>query len=213
MTDSRANKYVVVHILHAPSPDAPAGGEEDASATYAHRASTILQSHQRGHPLVRIGHVGRLSVDDGPLWVVNQGRGGYGNGNGDEQLAASPQEVTTVFLFVLSCSADGSIDRSVRKVARKLPSSSDGSNDGPAARGTESVRKFAVALLGHARCENSAQQMGDTIYTAGRRFEKALLKCALFSPPSPTIAKRLETQAELRSPEDEFDLWVSSICQ
>ncbi len=64
----------------------------------------------------------------------------------------------------------------------------------------------AVALLGHARCENSAQQMKDTIFNGGRKFGKQMQEYFKDSQ----FPDRLEIQAELDGPEMSggFDEWV-----
>jgi hypothetical protein len=83
----------------------------------------------------------------------------------------------------------------------------------PAAGG---VRCYALAALGHARCENSANQMADTIFGTGRRFDKALSGSGFFqnaSGASSCTVPRLETQVELCGPETEFDPWLELLLQ
>jgi|AntRauTorckE5430_2_1112549.scaffolds.fasta_scaffold00596_5 hypothetical protein len=116
-------------------------------------------------------------------------------------------------IIILSCSADGSVDRVVRKLLRKMKSSnitnssaaSDSSEEMPNMEGRTSV---AVALLGHARCENSAQQMKDTIYNTGRKFGKQIQEAFLGFQFFDT----LEVQAELDGPDmpGGFDEWLQS---
>jgi hypothetical protein len=66
---------------------------------------------------------------------------------------------------------------------------------------------YAVVLLGHARCENSASQMGDVIFGAGRRFEKSLSCSSRFQ----CTTSRLETQVELGDPIHDFDPWIMDL--
>jgi len=113
-------------------------------------------------------------------------------------------------IFIISCSADGSVDRVVRKLVRTMKSSTrSGETDDSSCQELPiiSSRCFvALALLGHARCENSAQQMKDTIFTAGRKFGKQMQEYFKDSQ----FADRLEVQAELDGPEmtGGFDEWV-----
>ena len=192
-----------VCILYAP----PADGE-DASATFAARASGLLEDAG-----IRVSGVGPLTVprDGGvgrPLpWTDVEGeRVSVGGGGASSRLV----------VFLISCSADGSVERSVRKVMRKLPKSGEATTRGSSSAcadvslaGAAVDDEYAVALLGHARCENSANQMADTIFGTGRRFEKALGTSGLFAG-SPFVS-RLEAQVELCGPEKEFDPWVMGL--
>jgi hypothetical protein len=131
----------------------------------------------------------------------------------------------TLHLFIVSCAADGSVHRSVRKFARSLANVKlDFDNDAISSSSSFAgcCNWFTLALLGHARCDNSAKQMADTIYSAGRRLEKALLQTtttclsssSLSSPSSSTtttIGRRCETQVELEAPEVKFDPWIMAL--
>lgn len=125
--------------------------------------------------------------------------------------ATTPKATTTgedlpeLCILILSCSADGSVDRVVRKLTRSLKSSGPASHkDGPATANGRPTR-FGVALLGHARCETSAAQMEDTVFGTGRKFHAALRSRSAFS------GDRLEIQAELEGPEAPggFDEWFN----
>lgn len=109
----------------------------------------------------------------------------------------------TLTIFLISCSADGSVNRQVRKIMRKIPKT--GTADGVATNGNSHY--YAIAALGHARCENSANQMADTIFSTARRFDK------LLSGLYVSLSSRLETQVELIGPDEEFDPWVRSLLQ
>ena len=120
----------------------------------------------------------------------------------------------TQCIFIISCSADGSVDRIVRKIVRNLRNSTD---DNAA---SENKPKVAIALLGHARCENSANQMKDTIFGNGRKFLKAvvgLLKAAApeNSKDELSLVESLEVQVELEGPDSPggFDEWIKRIVQ
>mmetsp|Transcript_23355 Transcript_23355/g.28694 ORF Transcript_23355/g.28694 Transcript_23355/m.28694 type:complete len:103 (-) Transcript_23355:162-470(-) len=78
---------------------------------------------------------------------------------------------------------------------------------------TASTNTAVVALLGHAVCKTSAEQMEDEIYSSGRKLAKSLQR--IISPPSQTSASStlsflLEIQIELEPPEEKFDGWVTS---
>jgi len=153
--------------------------------------------------------------------------------------------------MLLSCTADGSVNRSVRKILRAL--SKEKKSPPPAtaaatARGagttiyttataddlqpqqqaivvdqthkTHTITITGCGLLGHARCDNSAKQMAETIFQSGRKFEKQVSAYGGGSQTTtttttnhmlPRILPRLETQVELIGPEVEFDPWLATI--
>jgi hypothetical protein len=113
--------------------------------------------------------------------------------------AATDEQTPTLHFFVVSCDADGSVHKAVRKISREL------SKKGTEISATETHQYYAVVLLGHARCENSAQQMKDTIFTAGRKFDKVL-----DGSFGARLRDRVEVQAELEGPDESFDPWVKA---
>mmetsp|Transcript_23012 Transcript_23012/g.38038 ORF Transcript_23012/g.38038 Transcript_23012/m.38038 type:complete len:230 (-) Transcript_23012:183-872(-) len=117
----------------------------------------------------------------------------------DEETEAKK---SSIWLFVVSCAADGSVHRNVRKFMRSLKD-----RDESKSSVTDNNNFYALALLGHARCDNSSKQMDGTIYGTGRKFDKAL--SAVFS--SKITFDRCETQAELEGPETLFDPWVKTL--
>ena len=152
--------------------------------------------------------------------------------------------------MLLSCTADGSVNRSVRKILRAL-SKEKKSPPSTTARGTattihtttiataddpppqpqqqavvvvdqthkiHTITTTGCGLLGHARCDNSAKQMAETIFQSGRKFEKQVSaygggsQTTTTTNPMPSrILPRLETQVELIGPEVEFDPWLATI--
>ena len=112
-------------------------------------------------------------------------------------------------IFVLSCSADGSMDRAVRKIIRKLKGNE--TNDEsflPNELDETGNLVMAIALLGHARCDNSAKQMKETIFSTGRRLIKMLRGQYLAH-----TFHSIEVQAELEAPDAAggFDDWAKTI--
>ena len=178
---------LIVNILYSTPPDG-----DDASSTYADRAVEYLNSIKE----VSLGYIGPLKVvndnaDDGALpWYIEQN-----NTTEDKDIS----------IFLISCSADGSVNRNVRKIMRKISKDKDAeSND-------NKQYFFAIAALGHARCENSAKQMSDTIFATARRFDKLMSSSGLFD--TSLTWNRLETQVELSGPEVDFDPWLKSLIQ
>jgi hypothetical protein len=226
-----------VTIWYAPPPDG-----EDCSATYASRASGLLSSSSScssssvgdgdGDGAEAEADVVNMNVNvkvqiaplnpDDSLWDCD-----HNDVDDDGGQAMGSKAQTDLHLFLISCAADGSVHRSVRKLTRKLLSLSsskhkkndDHNDSAQAAQGDDSTStsnstsgcccQFAVALLGHARCETSAAQMADTIFGTGRRFEKALSTSTnpVFTNITPQ-QRRLEEQVELCGPEIAFDPWV-----
>jgi len=97
------------------------------------------------------------------------------------------------------------VNRNVRKIIRKIPKDVNvkPNND-------NKQYLYAIAALGHARCENSANQMADTIFATARRFDKVMSSSGMFVDTS-LKWKRLETQVELNGPEVDFDPWLKSL--
>ena len=180
---------MLVNILYATPPDG-----DDASLTYATIASDLCT----GQDGVTLGYVGQLAVndDDGAdlPWCI------------EADNSHTPENVhQALTVFLVSCTADGSVNRNVRKIMRKLPK-------GGAAE-VNCARHYAIAALGHARCENSAMQMADTIFGTARRLDKSIAGSGFFDigPAAPPSLIRLETQVELCGPEKEFDPWFKSL--
>ena len=182
---------LIVNILYSPPPDG-----DDASSTYADRAVEYLNSINKE---VSLGYVGPLKVndddnDDRALpWYIEQNK---------------TTEDKAITIFLISCSADGSVHRNVRKIMRKIPKDTvipNNNND-------NKRYYYAIAALGHARCENSANQMADTIFATVRQFDKVMSSSGMFVD---TCSKwnRLETQVELTGPEVDFDPWLKSLIQ
>ena len=173
----------------------------------------------------------------------------------DASSSSSPQSTSTssmiqdINLMLLSCTADGSVNRSVRKILRALSKEKKSPATAAAtARGTattihtsttataddlqppqqqaivvdqthktHTITITGCGLLGHARCDNSAKQMAETIFQSGRKFEKQVSAYgggnhATMTNHMPSrILPRLETQVELIGPEVEFDPWLATI--
>jgi len=177
---------LIVNILYSPPPDG-----DDASSTYTDRAVEYLNSIEE----VSLGYIGPLKVndnadDDGAFpWYIE-----HHNNTIDDAIV--------ITIFLISCSADGSVNRNVRKIMRKIPKDTIKPNK---------QSFFAIAALGHARCENSANQMADTIFATARRFDKVMSSSGMFN--TSIKWKRLETQVELNGPEVDFDPWLKSLIQ
>ena len=176
-------------VIYSPQPDEPQ--ESSAAHEYAKRISDLLISSSDGEANAIV--VERLSLES-----VN--------------VLTCPD--CTQCIFIISCSADGSVDRTVRKIVRNLRNSTD---DNAA---SENKPKVAIALLGHARCENSANQMKDTIFGNGRKFLNAvvgLLKAAASDNSKDELSsvEHLEVQVELEGPDSPggFDEWIKRIVQ
>ena len=181
---------------------------------------------------ITTGYVGPLDVNDnddvnGLPWCIN---------NDDNNKASSADTTATatidITLFLISCTADGSVNRSVRKITRKLKNNNAATTTAtrpptPTTAGssisTTASAVVVVGLLGHARCDNSSKQMADTIFgTNGRKFDKALQQQQqqssssndVVSPVSLSLSTtRLETQVELYGPEQDFDPWLEGLLQ
>ena len=186
-------------VVYAPQADEPQ--ESSAAHEYAQRISSLVEDSadssnasddvsSNANAIV----VERLTLES--LDFLMKGDGGE-----DEETIAQ-------HIFIISCAADGSVDRIVRKLIRSLKNSTSG--------GISTQRpKVAIALLGHARCENSANQMKDTIFGSGRKFcraVKSLLEVDGDKNANDSFST-LEVQVELEGPDAAggFDDWVRKL--
>ena len=178
--------------------------EVSAALEYANRISDLLtQDYDERKNLDNDISIHQLSIDS--LKFINE-------------YADESQHT----FIILSCSADGSVDRIVRKLLRSMNSETPKTEEiGCQSEIVQSacttvIGRISIALLGHARCENSAQQMSETIFNNGRKFHQRLL-LELNAPQRESekkywrIEDRLEVQVELESPDDRdgFDDWVT----
>ena len=142
---------------------------------------------------------------------------------GDKDVVGAKK---TIVVFVISCGPDGSVHRCVRKTTkwikeqeqnRKLKDKEKTQGENVCSDGTLSAMTTAmVALLGHAVCKTSAEQMEDEVYSSGRRLAKSLQRITAAPQPSNLSSTStepsflLETQVELEPPEEKLDGWVAS---
>ena len=185
-------------VVYAPQPDEPI--ESSAAYEYAQRIDSLIcadDSSSSDHGNSNAIVVERLTMES--LDFLTKG-----NGGGEKQTYGG-------HIFIISCSADGSVDRLVRKLIRSLKSN----NTCSAGSSTDTCRpKVAIALLGHARCENSANQMKDTIFSHGRKFCKAIRNILEVNDnTNANIVCSTEVQVELEGPDAPggFGEWVKQI--
>ena len=192
-------------VLYSPQPDEPQ--ESAASYEYAKRISDLLGGVP-GDGLTSISSSSAETDGDGDANAIVVERLSLESLN----FLTSPENCTQcIFIILIACSADGSVDRIVRKIVRNLRNSTDNA-------ASENKPKVAIALLGHARCENSANQMKDTIFGNGRKFLKAvvgLLNAAASENSKDELSsvESLEVQVELEGPDSPggFDEWIKRI--
>lgn len=233
-------------ILFSPQPDENTG--TSAAFEYAKRASTILSNsniddhderkNKKNHNI----EIQRLSIDSLNSWAEEVVDNSHSN-NLLEDIAhhESSSSERNHTLVIISCSADGSVDRVVRKILRSLKNTTTSENKKKKAivLGNEShllmksggsltsmnnetaekveAKKLGIALLGHARCDNSANQMKDTIFNYGRKFHKCFLSLLASNSSSgkgntSSYIQKIEVQAELDGPDVSggFDDWLKS---
>jgi hypothetical protein len=178
---------VKVSVFYAPQPEE--SPDSSASYEFANRINELHgQKHgEHDHQQMNIT-VNRLSVDSVGTIVSS-----------DDDIEAEEDQLS---IFLISCSADGSVDRIVKKLVRSMKDSETTGEENP----KRQKHYCAIALLGHARCENSAQQMKDTIFSNGRKFQQAVVRKSLKEGVN-MDARKLEVQAELEGP-GAFDEWI-----
>lgn len=190
-----------ISIFYSPQPDEQ--DETSAACEYANRASEMLSSKGTGVTIQR------LSIDSLDPWMNPT--------NHDADVLLPPSST----LIIVSCSADGSVDRIVRKILREMKSkatqsTSTGTPSTPSVSNTQNSM-ILVALLGHARCDNSAKMMKDTIFNHGRKFHKCV-EASTASAATTTssslygVHDRIEVQVELEGPDAPggYDEWIHS---
>mmetsp|Transcript_32856 Transcript_32856/g.79527 ORF Transcript_32856/g.79527 Transcript_32856/m.79527 type:complete len:207 (-) Transcript_32856:120-740(-) len=201
------NHPLAVSIIYAPSPDEPAVSDQEdfAAYQYACRAKeSLLKLLPLSNTNVTISCIQESSFEEIILTTCT-----------DENVNETTSPKRMLCLLILSCSADGSIHRLLRKATKRLGQDGSSSSSPSNRIMTQSI-PLAVALLGHARCDNSAKQMNQTIFGSGRRIEKALLTTTTGNTSGDHggfigIQDRLETQVELVGPEVDFDPWWNSV--
>lgn len=195
---SNMSQAPTVSIIYAPSPDESISDQEECAAfQYANRAKEALlvsPSFEENH--ISSWNVAISCIEESSFENILSCQ--ESENPSDENETSSPKALV---LLILSCSADGSIHRSLRKATKRLGKQDNRSH----------IIHLGVVLLGHARCDNSAKQMKQTIFGSGRRIEKTLLTTR--NDAFVSIQERLETQVELVGPEEEFDPWWSSVIQ
>lgn len=188
-------------VVYAPQPDEPP--ETSAAHEYAQRIPTLVgdSADASGTSDGATSNANTIVVERLTLESLDFLTKGNGGGD-DEQTKAQ-------HIFIISCSADGSVDRIVRKLIRSLK------NDTSSGNAASQRPKVAIALLGHARCENSANQMKDTIFGNGIKFCKAVknLLEADGDTDANDLFSSLEVQVELEGPDAAggFDEWVRKL--
>lgn len=205
----RGGKVVCVHIIYSPLPE-ERNAEESASFAYARRArDRILHEAAAASPSASPDDGDRPAVE---IFLLKD----YLSSSVSSPSASPASDRTTtedVRLLLLSCGRDGSTDRAVRQWTRRLREEEQEAEAGaeettaaaagassPAGK-TTAVPFDAVALLGHAVCRTSSEQMADEIFGPGRKLARRLV--------ASTTADVLEVQVELAGPEEEFDGWLS----
>ncbi len=124
--------------------------------------------------------------------------------------SGSEKNINKQIVFLISCGPDGSVHRSVRKTTKWIKEQEGKIQVGTGSDEKQSIPVTAgIALLGHAVCKTSAEQMEDEVYSSGRRLAKAIQRIS-DQPKSSDPPYLLETQIELESPEEKFDGWITS---
>lgn len=191
-------------LFYAPQPDENC--EASAAYEYARRASDQLSARNYDGQVF----IHRLSLDslDGLLVAPTAGA----DGNTSPTITAPKTAI-----ILLSCSADGSVDRTVRKLVRHLKQDLQLYSSGQCSSSSETSslphKVIAIALLGHARCANSANQMKGTIFNHGRKFQQSVSEIADICS-SAVVKEMIEIQVELEGPDAPggFDDWLHSQC-
>ena len=198
-------------VIYSPQPDEPC--QSSAAFEYAKRVSSLVvadgasSSHAADAGVAGDVNNSSLIVAE-RLTLQSLDFLAEGNKEDDEQHCPT-------YIFIVSCAADGSVDRIVRKLIRNLKSSTCTEKSMLTSGGGRP--KVAIALLGHARCENSANQMKDTIFANGRRLRKGVVGVlgAGVDINVGDAVPSLEVQVELEPPEvaGGFDEWIKALWQ
>jgi hypothetical protein len=189
MTRDDAPCQIHIHIRYAPLQD-ERNVATSAALEFSKRAARIFEN--------------TTTTTTSSSAKVNVSFIGDGDGDLPTTDSANDPSVLRLTVFLISCAADGSIHREVRKLTKAVKEEEESSSS------SSDNEFYAVALLGHAVCDNSAKQMADAVFGAGRRLIRALQKkkstggecCPVFA---------VETQVELDAPEEAFDGWVEGL--
>lgn len=232
MTASK--QTTTVQIVFAPLPEEERDVERSAAKEFAARtaeqfraaiaATTGGDGDINNNTHVQIHH---MADWDEEQFVASMTSPSFRNSSSDDQddVVIEGGNNNTVVLFLISCGPDGSVHRSVRKTTKWLKEQQQQIKSQEESKehehcvtpkdNTTTTTTAMVALLGHAVCKTSAEQMADEVYSSGRRLAKSIQilvpPCQSSSTRSTTAPKFLvETQIELEAPEEKFDGWIQS---
>ena len=233
---------VNICVTYCPQPEE----DDDSSAAYdfARRATGLALRGETADDVLEsniLSQIERLSVEGFENVYLRDGwrskqiderkdvlkEETFEDGVNDSSISSSS---SILCIFLISCSADGSVDRNIRKLVRSMKnspknihSSTDDNNNKNNNNNNSSIRTMyvATALLGHARCETSAKQMEDTIFNHGRKFHQSLLQrfpskqegdAEMGQETIQVLKDHFETHVELEGPDEEggFDTWIQN---
>lgn len=218
-----ASKTTTVQIVFAPLPEEERDVERSAAKEFAARTveqfrAEIAATTGDGdrNTDVKIHH---MADWDKEQFVASMTSPSSLNNSSDDEKDVIGVE-NTVVIFLISCGPDGSVHRSVRKTTKwlkeqqKIKSEEESKEQEDCVtptNNTTTTTTTIVALLGHAVCKTSAEQMADEVYSSGRRFVKSIQSIVPQSSSTTTAPKFVvETQIELEAPEEKFDGWMQS---
>lgn len=189
-----------IKLFYSPQPDE----QPDSSAAfeYANRASELLSKESDMNVDVQ-----QLSIES--LNIESNENSTNEDDDDDDEPSVSPSDASPKCTFVIiSCSADGSVNRIVRKILRNLKNVKSSKKNGESSKAHEYI---AIALLGHARCDNSGKQMKDTIFNHGRKFHQCI-EAATRTSVNTNVVEKIEVQVELEGPDQPggFDEWAKA---
>ena len=210
--NENVKKWEDCFVFYAPLPDEKLPAVNSAAYEFSQRACGLLRETTTNDPVIH----GPISdeMEDGVSYMMG--------------FLGQPFHLefeNTLCVLIISCDADGSVHKNVRKFTEDLEEYAHDNRDNAIRLDLTEGNQLVVILLGHAVCSNSAMQSESEIYRHGRELAYLLLEDDNNNPGDniyrdkihhPNIFHKsegllLEIQVELEDPKDKFDPFILGV--
>ena len=209
--NENVNKWEDCFVFYAPLPDEKLPAVNSAAYEFSQRACGLLRETTTNDPVIH----GPISdeMEDGVSYMMG--------------FLGQPFHLefeNTLCVLIISCDADGSVHKNVRKFTEELSEYADDNRGNYIRLDITEGNQLVVILLGHAVCSNSAMQTESEIYRHGRKlayfllegdnnrddsnYRDKVLQSNIFNKSEGLL---LEIQVELEDPKDKFDPFILGV--
>jgi hypothetical protein len=209
--NENVKKWEDCFVFYAPLPDEKLPAVNSAAYEFSQRACGLLRETTTNDPVIH----GPISdeMEDGVSHMMG--------------FLGEPFHLefeNTLCVLIISCDADGSVHKNVRKFTEELGEYAHDNRDNAIRLDLTEGNQLVVILLGHAVCSNSAMQTESEIYRHGRKlayfllegdnnrddsnYRDKVLQSNIFNKSEGLL---LEIQVELEDPKDKFDPFILGV--